>query len=110
LQQQVGPQGMAHLQKTSAASFAINGVDRMAKCFPKIMHNQDMETNPALPIQYPRGSGIMQIILTVKKNFLLVAEVDATGTISGMNGFSSQIAPGVPYEQRVAVRKYLEAA
>ena len=43
-----------------------------------------------------------------KKSFLVAAEVAPNGAFRGRN-FSSQIARGTPYEERVKVRRYLES-
>jgi hypothetical protein len=107
LTKEIGSAGVTELQRRTAASIKTIGIERLAKCLPVIWHSEDMETDPRLPIQYPPGSGIMQLKLTVKKTFLVVAEVSAGGAFIGMNGFRSVIVPNVPYYQRVAVRSYL---
>ena len=105
---QVGAGGIAKLQQQTVASIPTTGVERLAKVLPKIMHSAAMETDPNLPVQYPVGSGIKQYILTVKKNFLIAAEVAPGGALSGRN-FNSRIARNAPYEERVKVRRYLES-
>ena len=109
LRNNIGQSGIDAQQRQITAAIPLTGVERLAKCMPKIMHSDAMEKDPSLPLQYPRGDGIKQYILTVKKNFLIAAEVDPGGAIRGMNNFASRIAANVAYEQRMAVRRYLEA-
>lgn len=110
LAQRLGAGGVASMQQKTVGHIPLTGLDRMAKVLPAIPHSSDMDKDANQPVQYPVGSGIMQLILTVKKPFLIAAEVDRAGKVTGVNGFTSQIAPSVRYEERVKLRQYLEAA
>ena len=105
----VGAKGLNGLQQKTAGATPLVGTERLAKVLPKIMHDAAMDGDPTKPVQYPVGAGIKQFILTVKKNFLIAAEVDAGGDVKGRNSFTSKIAKSVPYDERVKVRRYLES-
>jgi hypothetical protein len=76
---------------------------------PKIMHSDAMEKDPACRCSTRAGDGIKQYILTVKKNFLIAAEVDPGGAIRGMNNFASRIAANVRLRAAHGGQEYLEA-
>lgn len=104
--QERGEAGYQQLQRSALASVQLSGDHRIAKVIPVTPHNPALSPD----VQYPPGAGGLQWkILPPGKRFLIALEVSPSGMATAP-GFSVNIGPGAPYENRARVMQYLRAA
>ena len=104
--QQRGAGGYQALQHAALTSVKLKGDQRIAKVIPAAAHNPAM----APDLQYPPGAGGLQWkILRPGKKFLIALEVSPSGMATAP-GFSVNIGPGAPYDNRAKVMNYLRMA